>query len=317
MVRARVRLPKMAPPPIEPLPSWPKPDASPLEVRIIPVMDLNVAPWNEIGLELDLVPSNFTPPEPPELPEPTPIFPTDALVDLLHEISPSRAWNRTGSDINVRNGQLYAIQTEPVLNAMEATIEALRQRFLWTLVVDVDAIEMSTSLARRLADSRAEADGGVGDRALKAIEAALQSGEAARIARAKVTSMTGARSAVLSGRRHHYVQDYEVEIAEASNIANPVIQMITEGIVADLHPTLTADGGAASITVRATMANLAGPIEQTASPHGPIDVPAIEILRFRGDVTIPLGRTALVGAGGGGDRLRLLLMTPRLERAAR
>jgi hypothetical protein len=313
LFRARLLRPALGPARVAPLPAWPAPDTAALEVRFFDVQDLAAAPWNRVGTEINLVPSNFTPPEPPELADPTPIVPADALVELLFEVSPSRTWNRADSSIEARNGQLIVRQTPRVLEAIETQIDHLRARYLRSTAIRLDLLDVPTRLALAL-DEAPGPDAGLalGERALAGLEAAVAAGDARRLGQLRTTAVQAARQAVEQGVVRHYLQDYEVEIAEESTIANPVVRKFFEGLVGDVRPTTASGGEGVKVTLRFTASHLEE-MGQTATPHGPIDLPAMGILRSRGDVFVPLGRTALVLAGGDGSRSRILLLTASVQ----
>ena len=54
-----------------------------------------------------LVPSNYTPPERHELPEPEPAFPAEALVELFVDASKEGSWEDPAT-LEARNGMLIA-----------------------------------------------------------------------------------------------------------------------------------------------------------------------------------------------------------------
>ncbi|MDF1702754.1 MAG: hypothetical protein P1V36_16520, partial [Planctomycetota bacterium] len=102
-----------------------------------------------------------------------------------------------------------------------------------------------------------------------------------------------------------YVQDYEVEIAQASNIANPVIQTIQDGIVLDVRPVVSADRRFVQLELRPTVAVLQRPIPTfatslSAGPVGAtapviIQLPELEVSRVRTTVSMPDEGTLLLG----------------------
>ena len=59
-----------------------------------------------------------------------------------------------------------------------------------------------------------------------------------------------------------YVQDYEVEIAQNSNIANPVVQTIQDGIVLDVRPVVSQNRKYVTLELRPTVAVLTRPLIQ-------------------------------------------------------
>ena len=101
-----------------------------------------------------------------------------------------------------------------------------------------------------------------------------------------------------------YVQDYEVEIAQASNIANPVIQTIQDGVVLDVRPVVSADRRFVTLELRPTVALLTRPIAtfSTSLASGPfasapviIQIPELSVSRVRTTVMMPDGGTLLLG----------------------
>ncbi len=295
------------------LPPWPAPDTAPLQLGFFDVRDLNAPLWDTQAEDVHLVPSNFTLPERPELPEPQPTFPIDALVDFLTRFAPSRAWNRTGTEIEARNGTLVVHQTPSMIAAIRSRLEAIRQHSLRSTDVEFQLLDVPTPLALALGSGP---DGGgrlsLSDRALAGLDAAIGSGEARAVARARASAIRGTLQALANGVRRHYIADYEIEIAEDSAIPNPIVQQFFEGLVAECRPVLSADGRGARISLRFSASRLDA-MAQATTPHGPIDTPMLSILESRSDVFVPLGRTALVYAGGDGERTRILLATPTVE----
>ena len=102
-----------------------------------------------------------------------------------------------------------------------------------------------------------------------------------------------------------YVADYEVEIAQASNIANPVVQTILDGVVLDVRPVVSADRRFIMLELRPTVANLTRPIAtfSTSLASGPvtasapvvIQIPELQVSRVRTTVNMPDGGTLLLG----------------------
>ena len=101
-----------------------------------------------------------------------------------------------------------------------------------------------------------------------------------------------------------YVADYEVEIAQLSNIANPVIQYILDGVVLDVQPVVSADRRFVSLTLRPTVAVLTRPIAtfSTSLASGPIasapvviQIPELRVSRVRTTVNMPDKGTLLLG----------------------
>jgi hypothetical protein len=263
------------------------------------VRALNQSPLSRVGRELHLVPSNFAPPEPPELPEPTPVFPAEALVDLIRALSPPGTWDRRGVSIDARNGHLYVRQASGVLEGMRALRERLRERLLWVLEVEVEVVEVDA----------ARVPG-----ALAGEEVAGSGAEAVRLDGITWSSMNGMRTAVLAGRVRRYLQDYEVEIAQKASIANPVMRDFLEGVQVDLTGRLCSGRDVATLEVRFQRA-LGRDVRVLETEHGPLELPEVGLYQFRTTITAPLGATSVAGVAGDGARRTLVLVTPRMRSA--
>ncbi|MHC4931783.1 MAG: hypothetical protein ACYTGV_06290, partial [Planctomycetota bacterium] len=97
-----------------------------------------------------------------------------------------------------------------------------------------------------------------------------------------------------------YVQDFDVEIAQAAAIGDPIVQTIRDGIILDVRPIVSADRRFITMELRPTVAELVRPIPtfQTSLATGPpvtIQVPELSISRVRTTVTMPDGGTLLLG----------------------
>jgi type II secretory pathway component HofQ len=101
-------------------------------------------------------------------------------------------------------------------------------------------------------------------------------------------------------RQNSYVQDFDVEIAQAAAIGDPIIQTIRDGIILDVRPIVSADRRFITMELRPTVADLVRPIPTftTTLATGPpvtIQVPEISISRVRTTVTMPDGGVLLLG----------------------
>ncbi|HKX45318.1 MAG TPA: hypothetical protein VJP77_01245, partial [Planctomycetota bacterium] len=97
-----------------------------------------------------------------------------------------------------------------------------------------------------------------------------------------------------------YVADYDVEIATGSAIADPIIQVVEEGVVLDVRPTVSADRRYITLEMRPTVAELVRPIREFQTSIAllgtvTIQLPELDIQRVRTTVPIPDGGTVLLG----------------------
>lgn len=275
-------------------------DSGPLTSRSFNVLDLMDTVPSRRGEEINLVPSNYTPPEPLELREPAPIFPWQAFYDVIPQLVMPKSWNRQGAGIEVRNGRLLVVNTERALDAVGAALQAIRREFLWTIRTRAELIAVDAPIGQLLLEDEGS------------VRLLRQGGT--RIDRLELVCPADARNAVTSGRRLSYLQDFEVEIAEDAVIANPVVCSFLTGSVLDVLPALTSTGDAVHMAVQFTRGDLVEPLRQVETPHGSVDVPELGVFRLRTGLHIPLGSTAVVGAGTYQGRSLVLLLTPTVTR---
>jgi len=311
LVRASAARPPVATPPagvlLDPTVAA---DTGPLVSRRFGIADLEEPVEARRGWGINLVPSNYAPPEPPELAEPSPLLPGEGIVDLIGEIVTPGSWKRDGTGIDYRNGMLFVTNTAKVLDRVDALLALLRRRHLWTIDVDATLVDVPTALGRRLLQPNGSVPYLLDDARRAALAGALADGTARADERVRVTCLAGGRNTVISGTEFNYVQDYDVEVAEKSAQADPVVLPCRTGVEVDLTPTLRSTEDAVDIALSVTRARGVDPVRQVSTPHGPIDAPALKVLRLRGNVLVPLGETAIVGAGGEEGRMLVLMLTP-------
>ncbi len=97
-----------------------------------------------------------------------------------------------------------------------------------------------------------------------------------------------------------YVQDFDVQIAQASSIADPVVQVTHEGVILDVRPVVSADRRFVTMELRPTVARLKRPINERVTTLGSqtsvtIQLPEIEYQRVRTTIPIPDGGTVMLG----------------------
>ena len=97
-----------------------------------------------------------------------------------------------------------------------------------------------------------------------------------------------------------YVKDFDVEIAQAASIADPIIDVVQDGVILDVRPAVSADRRFITIELRPTIAHLQRPIREVSTTLGSqasvtIQLPELEIQRVRTTIPMPDGSTVLLG----------------------
>jgi type II secretory pathway component GspD/PulD (secretin)/tetratricopeptide (TPR) repeat protein len=97
-----------------------------------------------------------------------------------------------------------------------------------------------------------------------------------------------------------YVKDFDVEIAQAASIADPIIDVVEEGVILDVRPVVSADRRFITIELRPTIAVLTRPIEERVTTLGSqnsvtIQLPELNLRKVRTSIVMPDGATVLLG----------------------
>ncbi len=115
-----------------------------------------------------------------------------------------------------------------------------------------------------------------------------------------LTVFNGQRASLNVINHFSYVKDFDVEIAQAAVIAQPIVDVIQEGVVLDVRPVVSSDKRFITMELRPTVANLDRPLDTftTSLAIGSdvtIELPTLRIQRARTTVTMPDGATLLIG----------------------
>jgi type II secretory pathway component GspD/PulD (secretin) len=98
-----------------------------------------------------------------------------------------------------------------------------------------------------------------------------------------------------------YVQDFDVEIAQAASIADPIINVVEDGVILDVRPVVSADRRFVTLEVRPTVAELQRPIRTFVTSLGAsgntvtIQLPEVAKSMIKTSIPMPDGGTVLLG----------------------
>jgi len=272
------------------------------------VRDLAFPVASRYGVRVGLVPSDYTPPERPELAEPLAGMEPDALLSLLEHVAPKSFWS-PGSLAPVGGAMLRVRNTPNVLAGVDRLLAAVRRERFVSIRTRADLIELPVALFERLRGAD-----GVTPEGGAALERALKDGSAVRLERLVLSSRPAARGAVTAGRTVAYLADYNVEIAEGAAIANPVERNFLVGAQMEATAHVTGDGRGVALDVEFVRTEHDGAIRRVETPSGALMLPALGMFRLRGGLVVPVGRPVLFGAQGDGPMRRALLLTTHVVR---
>ena len=109
-----------------------------------------------------------------------------------------------------------------------------------------------------------------------------------------------ARANLMVTNQFSYIRDFNVEIAQAAAVADPVVDIIRDGVVLDVRPVVSADRRFILMELRPTLAKLKLPIPTFTTTLGvgqqvSIQLPELLLTKVRTTVTLPDGGTLLLG----------------------
>jgi type II secretory pathway component GspD/PulD (secretin) len=160
----------------------------------------------------------------------------------------------------------------------------------------------------------------IDDTQLEVILRAVQKSDRSTVVIApRLTAYNGQRANVTVLNQVSYISDFDVEIAQASQIGDPIVQTLRDGVILDLRPVVSADRRFITMELRPTVAILTRPIAtfQTTLANGPpvtIQLPELAVQRVRTTVTMPDGGTLLIGGLKFFEERRLESTVPWLDK---
>jgi type II secretory pathway component GspD/PulD (secretin) len=124
----------------------------------------------------------------------------------------------------------------------------------------------------------------------------------------RVNTVTAPKLVVANTQRAHlqvithvaYIKDYDVEIAQNAVIADPIVDVVKEGVILDVRPTVSSDRRFVTLELRPTVATLVRPFRTFTSSLAfggavTFEVPELKKESIKTTVVMPDGATLLLG----------------------
>jgi hypothetical protein len=246
------------------------------------------------------------------------------VMELLRTFVDTESWDRAGvAIVPIGKGHLVISQTPE-------NLERVRMFLAWLEACVCRRVDMSVhwlvfgpgSVARLRATGSldAVARGTLDDDEVEALltEVAAPDNEHES---GSLSSIGGKLVALRRTTIVSYVADYEVEVAQDSQIGDPVVGQGREGLEVHVRATPLADGSAVGLTVIGCAGRFRRPmptVQLEAEELGTLDLPEFEIVRVSARAVVAAGRTMATGVwsprGENDRRLCVLLLKPRDRR---
>jgi type II secretory pathway component GspD/PulD (secretin) len=118
----------------------------------------------------------------------------------------------------------------------------------------------------------------------------------------KLTAFNTQRANITMVNQISYVRDYDVEVAQAAAIADPIMGVIQDGLVLDVRPTVSNDRKYITLELRPCVATLVRPLPtfrttlgMMASSNVTLHIPELIVQKAQATVRVPDGGTILLG----------------------
>ena len=277
--------------------------------RMFDISDLTMRRGSRWAQHAHLTPSGYTPPEPPELPEPVACMSGSAIVELLREAGGEAAWQDPMS-IEARNGRLIARNEPTLLREISRVLDVVRTELDHMFELEIEVLQVP----RPVGESLRALDRGVGvpATAVESLARARESGAVRRIRRAYVSVTGRAGGAANVGSVRRYIGDYHPDIAQESASTRPGMFEVHQGLHVMATVNLLSTGDAAHIQLQECQDSHHGAqFDRFDTTAGPVELPELHAHRMRGGFIAPLDRPVVVSLARDGERTRVMLATLR------
>ncbi|MFQ5845565.1 MAG: hypothetical protein ACE5JG_11325, partial [Planctomycetota bacterium] len=263
-------------------------------------------------------PSGYAPPEVEESDD-AQVASVDLLVETIRMLIEPQSWDSLrGANIEARPNALAVWTTPEIQGRITRLLDWLTATLAARIRLEAHWLAFSKQSAERLAASgllAALARGDLDRRQVAALldEAVLEGNEHES---GSTSAYAGQRVAVRKTTAVAFLKDLDVEIAEGSQIAQPVTETGTEGLRVDVRPFPLAGSDGVGLSVLGRAGRFAQPMptfELEADELGKVDLPEFGSVTFSGGGAVASGHSlALVARrpqGAGGPALGVLLVT--------
>ncbi len=202
---------------------------------------------------------------------------------------------------------LLASQTRGKLADVDRFLEqTLRSRANLTVAMEGEVVEVPSALARTLA---AESGVSLRPESRSALQEAIKSGEARRLFAARVSGLAGQRVLVWQGREAAFVGDFDMEVAEKSAAADPVVAVVVSGGYLSIRPSVGEDPSTVTLDLEFRLDGIEPRFRVVETEvGGGIEVPVLLRRGCRTTVTARERAWTVVGEGAAEADRRVLFL---------
>jgi len=227
----------------------------------------------------------------------------EEIAELVEQNVRPEIWIHGGPMIRIVGSHALVITApKEVQDDVEAYIGALRESVGRLVTLELRVLSVTGALPKKTLLSAEEG-------------AALLAGSGSRLAlSSRITAFSGQRVSLYRALQRAYVQDYDVEVAQTSSIADPIVNVQQLGLSFDVR-CVTRGENHVVVDLRAYLTRQERDDRTVLAVGGPVTAPSQRLVNFQSTVSIPVRAHALVGSGkaANGERWAILL-SPTVER---
>ncbi|GEM_PF-2523593 len=248
------------------------------------------------------------------------------LVEMIRTNVAEDSWANERNSLSYSGGCLVVVQTEDVHAKIDALLKELRRKRVVLVMttaryLEVDADALRDLMPEGLAGKHTQIDPETRDALL---DLARKGDRAATLGLTSHVCFN--RQATHIARRNvfAYVADLDVEVAQRASIHDPIMRVLSDGVLLEIEPTLAGDGEHVTLDLNPGLARASQPFREakveTKQGEATVHLPRVSTERLRTAVTLPdggavlfLGGSALARQG----RRTALLVSVKLIRLGR
>lgn len=241
-----------------------------------------------------------------DMPEGVRIEPA-TIVDLIRNNVARDSWLNKSNRISCTARTVVVIQTPDVLDEIERYLGEFRSLRGRLVSVEVHFVELTPkgfeSLLKMMPGLRA-GEVYLSEEQMKHILTEARKGEHIKLmGYGLVTGLAQQRFHIALLDQKAYVHDYDIEIADSSVIADPIVEVLQTGLVIGVQPQLVGDERNVVIDIEPTVARPTdlAIVESGARLLGRSQSPLVEVNSLRTCVSIRDGSWCLLGITSGRD----------------
>jgi hypothetical protein len=229
----------------------------------------------------------------------------EEVLELVRYSIAPEAWEEGGT-ITVLGQTLVSYQQPEINRQIGAYLDRLRERIHTCVTVEAMLVEVPAGLQRILGKRTAT---GLGADQERELWQALVAEEAEIAFLARATGLAGQRFLVWHGRQIAVTPDSDVEVAQESKTADPIVNIVKAGGCLSVRSSVGQGGGDTVLDLEFRVTHLEEEIRTRGTMEaGWLDMPALERVGYRTSIKVPSRTWALLGTARGEEDHALVML---------